>query len=618
MAILKESNFSGSNGKYFKIRLDYSYSQDIGTNATTLIKSLYFISTGGAGSGAPISGYIDGEYVGSVGSISKNQTILVGTKTDTIEHENDGTKTIEYSASMSGSWTGLGSASVSGTLTLPKIDRLATITDYPSSLTDEDTTITFSYSNPADFKVKVQAMVTQESGIGFSYDEYITENPFSWNWLATTENRDRLYSVTRNGTTANLSLRLLTYNNNDEQLGITAVNIPLSIINAEPFVEIEVEEQNEKVKSIVDGELIAVNYVSQLKSIATFIGSKGATLKKISINGIVGNSSPFEVLVNVASEVPSTIFGVVASVEDSRTLTDGAEKIYQLIDYRPVKINSYKFKRENPTSDQIYLTANITYWNVIVNNVNNTPKLSYSTDGNTYVTIPASEYTIDDSSKSITLNNYAVPTKLNYKNQGTYYLKVEDNFTDDGENEIVTKGIPTTEKGEHDFQVNGDLFIADEDRQNKINVLEKINGLVIDNLDDNATDKAPSQKAVNEAIANSNKKHNINDATLLFSQNDLIYFTPVNGTGYAYYGNCYYYKVGTRVHIHLGLSGLPNGQVNIFTLPVGYRPLSAMGGAGVGDVPSHYAGWEVITNGNVSVHTAYGYMLADIEFDAFG
>lgn len=500
MAILKESNFSGSNGKYFKIRLDYSYSQDIGTNATTLIKSLYFISTGGAGSGASISGYIDGVYVGSVSSISKNQTILVGKKTDIIEHENDGTKTIEYSASMSGSWTGLGSASVNGTLTLPKIDRLATITDYPSSLTDEDTTITFSYSNPANFKVKVQAMVTQENGIGFSYDEYITENPFSWNWLDTTESRERLYSVTRNGTTANLSLRLLTYNNNDEQLGITAVSIPLSIVNAEPFVEIEVEEQNEKVKSIVGGELIAVNYVSQLNSIATFMGSKGATLKKISINGVVGNTSPFEVLVNVASEVPSTIFGVVASVEDSRTLTDGAEKIYQLIDYRPVKINYYKFKRENPTSDQIYLTANITYWNVIVNNVNNTPKLSYSTDGNTYVTIPASEYTIDDSNKSITLNNYAVPTKLNYKNQGTYYLKVEDNFTDDGENELVTKGIPTTEKGEHDFQVNGDLFIADEDRKNKINVLEKINALVVDNLDDNATDKAPSQRVVKEAI----------------------------------------------------------------------------------------------------------------------
>ena len=500
MAILKESNFSGSNGKYFKIRLDYSYSQDIGTNATTLIKSLYFISTGGAGSGASISGYIDGVNVGSVNSISKNQTILVGTKTDIIEHENDGTKTIEYSASMSGSWTGLGSASVSGTLTLPKIDRLATITDYPNSLTDEDTTITFSYSNPANFRVKVQAMVTQENGIGFSYDEYITESPFSWNWLDTTENRERLYSVTRNGTTANLSLRLLTYNNNDEQLGITAVSIPLSIVNAEPFVEIEVEEQNEKVKSIVGGELIAVNYVSQLNSIATFMGSKGATLKKISINGVVGNTSPFEVLVNVASEVSSTIFGVVASVEDSRTLTDGAEKIYQLVDYRPIKINSYKFKRENPTSDQIYLTANITYWNVIVNNVNNTPKLSYSTDGNTYVTIPASEYTIDDSSKSITLNNYAVPTKLNYKNQGTYYLKVEDNFTDDSENEIVTKGIPVFEKGEHDVQVNGDLFIADEDRQNKINVLEKINGLVIDNLDDNATDKAPSQRVVNEVV----------------------------------------------------------------------------------------------------------------------
>ena len=39
---------------------------------------------------------------------------------------------------------------------------------------------------------------------------------------------------------------------------------------------------------------------------------------------------------------------------------------------------------------------------------------------------------------------------------------------------MVTKGIPTFDAGEHDFQVNGDLFIADENRNNKINASEII------------------------------------------------------------------------------------------------------------------------------------------------
>lgn len=364
------------------------------------------------------------------------------------------------------------SLSTTTEISLPNIDRLATITKYPTSLTDEDTTITFEYSNPANFKVKPYIMVMQENSLGFEYDNYITSNPFTWNWLATNTDKERFYSTTKNSTTANVSLRLRTYDNNDNLLGITSVTIPLEIVNANPFVELEVAEQNAKVKNMVGSNLIAVNYVSQLKAIATFMGTKGSTLKKISINGVNSNTSPFEALINVANEDASTIFGVVASVEDSRTLTDGAEVTYQLVDYRPISINSYKFKRENPTSEQIYLNAEITYWGVSVNSVANEVTVSYSTDGESYITIPTSGYTINSSDKTIKINNYKVPTKLSYKNQGTYYLKVVDNFTEDIENDIVTKGIPTTEKGKDVFQVNGRLIVADEDRQNPIDVLK--------------------------------------------------------------------------------------------------------------------------------------------------
>jgi hypothetical protein len=359
-------------------------------------------------------------------------------------------------------------------ISLPNIDRLATITNCPTSLTDEDTTITFSYSNPANFKVKVYAMVTQESANGFAYDEYLTGSPFTWEWLSSDKNKEILYNVVRNSPNATVSLRLQTYNNNDELLGITAVSIPFTLVNAEPFVELETKETNEKVKNVVGSELIAVNYVSQLKATATFTGSKGSTLKKININGVISNTSPFETLINVENEDASTIFGVVASVEDSRTLTDGAEQIYQLVDYRPISINSYKFKRENPTSDQIYLNAEITYWGVSVNNVANNVVVSYSTDGETYITIPSSSYTINSSDNTIKINNYKVPTKLNYQNQGKYYLKVSDNFTEDIENDIVTKGIPVTEKGKDVFQVNGRLIVADENRQNPVDILKDI------------------------------------------------------------------------------------------------------------------------------------------------
>lgn len=414
-----------------------------------------------------------------------------------VKHEEDGTwsDTINFLG-----YVYTYQLNVNANISLPKIDRLAQITAYPASLTDEDTTITFSYSNPANFKVKVYAMVTQESAHGFAYDEYLTGSPFTWEWLSSNEDKEKLYDIVRNSPNATVSLRLQTYNNNDEFLGITAVSIPLTIVNADPFVELETEETNPKVKAVVGEELIAVNYASVISATATFIPAKNATLKKIKIASVESNQSPLTVNIQVGVDVSSTIFGVVASVEDSRTLTDGDEVIYQLVDYRPITINAYSFTRENPTSDQIYLNAEMTYWPISVNGIENEVAIYYSTDGEEYFEIPASEYSINEEYKTISIYNYAVPAKLHYQEQGTYYLKVEDRYTEANENEPVTTGIPVFEKGEHDIQVNGDLFIADEDRQNKINVLEKINGLVVDNLDDNSTDKAPSQRVVNEVV----------------------------------------------------------------------------------------------------------------------
>lgn len=390
----------------------------------------------------------------------------------TITHNDDGSwsDTINFLA-----YVYTASLNVNVDISSPTIDRLATITDYPTSLTDLDDTITFSYFNPANFQVQPQLMITQGNSIGYEHDGYITENPFSWKWLSTSTDKERLYSVVRTSTKATVSLRLKTYNNNDELLGITAVEIPFELVDADPFVELETEEQNQRVIDVVGEQLIAVNYVSRIKSTATFLPTKDGVLKKISINGVESDTSPFTTTIKVETELPSTIFGVIASVEDTRTLTAGAEKIYQLVDYRPVNINSYKFKRENPTSDKIYLNADIRYWNVNVNGILNKVTISYSIDGETYTDIPKSDYTIDSENKKITITNYEIPDTLNYRDQGTYYLRVEDNFTSDEENELVTKGIPTMEKGKTVVQVNGDLILADEDRNNPLNIRDLLN-----------------------------------------------------------------------------------------------------------------------------------------------
>lgn len=501
MAILKQANFSGTNGSHYTMRLDYSLKQNQTANTSEIIYSLYFITDRyGSGYGTPIKGYINGAEVGSCSSISTNSTILIGTKKENVTHNNDGTKSVDYSASMSSVWTGLGSSSLSGTLTLPKIDRLAILDEssLPTLITDESS-ISFSYSNPANFKVKPVITITQDSMMSIEGD-YITASPYTWNWLTTTTNKNLVYDCVRNSPNATAKLKLNTYDSNDNYIGTTmsAASIPFTLVNSSPIISIVCSEQNTKVKNIVGNELILLNNASSLKVDATVTTKKNATVLEVLIQD-KKVSSPYSTTYTVSKE-DTTNYKINASVRDSRQLISTVtSSTYQLIDYQPVSIDSYKFKRENPTSSVIKLTAEITYWSVTLNGTANIPTISYSVDGSNYVTIPSSAYTINNTNHTITINNYKV-ANLDYRSQGTYYLKVADKFTEDIENDIVTKGIPTTEKGKDVFQINGRLIIADENRQNPVSVLEKLNSLVVDNLDSEETDKAPSTRAVLQAI----------------------------------------------------------------------------------------------------------------------
>jgi hypothetical protein len=492
MAILKTANFSGSNGSHFSIRLDYSLEQNQIANTSKIVYSLYFVTDRyGSGYGSAISGYINGANVGSCTSIGTNSTILIGTKTENVTHNNDGTKSVDYSASMSGSWTGLGSASLSGTLTLPKIDRLAFLdeTSLPTSITDESS-IKFSYSNPAGFKVKPVITITQDSLISIEGD-YITTSPYTWNWLTTDANKKLVYDCVRNSPNATARLKLNTYDSSGNFIGSTmsATTIPFTLVNCSPAINLTCNEQNAKVKSIVGSKLILLNNVSSLKVDASVATKKNATIAEVLIQDkkVV---SPYSTTFIVTGD--SGDYKVNASVRDSRQLiVTGASSTYQLIDYRPVSIDSYSFKRENPTSNKIKLNAKITYWGITLNGTANAPIISYSTDGSSYITIPSSAYTIDNTNHLITINNYVVPTTLNYQNQGTYYLKVVDKFTDDVENEIVTRGIPTTEKGKDVFQVNGRLIIADENRQNPVDIRNLVGSAPIGQVSDFAGENIP-------------------------------------------------------------------------------------------------------------------------------
>ena len=471
--ILKEAKFNGANGSHFKIRLSYDLSQSQANNTSTIKYYLYMISMDGySGSGATARGYINGGQVGTFTSIGVNTTKQIGTKSTTVTHNNDGTKSVSYSASVDTSWS-LGDASLSGTLTLPKINRLATVTS-ASDFTDEENP-TLSFNNPAGFTV-YPYLNFYDSNNNLVYQLYRNSetitSPYTWN--ITGEERSALWQSTNKQQTYKVNVGVDTYNGTTK-LGNNSKAQTMTYVNAKPSQSTVFTETNQKVIDVLgnsNADTIIQN-VSQLKLVSTPTVKKSATVSKILFEhnnlSIEDKESPYE--------YPFTVINskFKVTIVDSRGYSIPTEYTKSIIEYTPIDITQYSFKRYNPTSSDIVFNAKIKYKQTTFKNTANVPTIKWKVgEQGTLNTISSSDYTIDTTNDTITITNLVLSNVLSYQNSEKMYLYVNDLLTEDTEYTLVTKGIPTFDAGEHDFQVNGDLFVADTNRQNPVNILDAI------------------------------------------------------------------------------------------------------------------------------------------------
>lgn len=140
---------------------------------------------------------------------------------------------------------------------------------------------------------------------------------------------------------------------------------------------------------------------------------------------------------------------------------------------------------------------------------------------------------------------------------------------------------------------------------------------VVDGLNSTSATNALSAnqgKVLNEKIS---KASDINVSSLKLNSNIIQSFIPQQATSYENYGGCYYYKIGTKVHVHLGIS-VPDTAIKIiYTLPQGYRPYSRVGNSGCGSNIQNTGGIQIDTDGIIKAGSLEGYVLVDIEYDAF-
>lgn len=466
---LKSSNFDGYNGSHFWIDLYYTItSQNVEKNQTTVHYDLYMGSKDGHSAyGNTADGNINDVKVGSISSIGVNNWIWIGSRDITYTHAEDGTMTNAwFKANISTRWNGVGNALLSGLYTLPKIDRYSMITTANSYTDEENPSMEFTnhlmYNLRAKLKVGDEVIYNQDLS-----DSSVT----SYTFELTNAQRTRLRQLCT-GQYLSTTFQIISLENNVEKY-TSSKDVQMTIVNANPTYTYSVVETNAKVISALGTSSAnsIIDNVSQVKVSVTPTTYKEATMSRFWVKHdgkeYQDDTSPYEITIPITADRFS--FDVV----DSRGLSGTPTLLIKtLIEYEPLKINSYTFKRENPISSNVILNLDVLYYSSF-GNVSNVPVVKWKLADGSYTTIPSSYYAIDSTNHKLTISNYEISNILPYNQQGQFSIYIEDKLTiaeDTGANGLVLKGVATFEAGEHDLQVNGDLYIADINRENKVNV----------------------------------------------------------------------------------------------------------------------------------------------------
>lgn len=123
----------------------------------------------------------------------------------------------------------------------------------------------------------------------------------------------------------------------------------------------------------------------------------------------------------------------------------------------------------------------------------------------------------------------------------------------------------------------------------------------------------------NNKITELMKYKEFNNPTILADKTKIISITPLVGSNYSGFGNSFYYKIGTKVHVHLGLKDLTSNASNkVFIMPKGYRPNATASILGYSYGTTSLIGGTVYDTGSIEIHPQNApYATFDFEYDAF-
>jgi hypothetical protein len=577
--------------------------QNINNNSTTFKLRAYFYYGGGTQVTSSYSTFkIDGTTV-KTGSYSYNPGYhLLGTKSITITHNNDGTfpgKSIKIYAD---SWHMSGTKT--GNITAPKINRLATMISGQDFNDENNPTIQFS--NSANYQVVpfLKFYLNNTLIYTITRNKALYTSPYTWE--LTVNERTAIRTALSESNTCVVEEGLSTYNG-DTLLGNNSLNRVFTIINANPTFNnftyadtnsttIALTGNNQKIiknYSNVEAKVVRANQAQAIKNTTM---SNYKFVCGDNFVTFIYNTTP-DYTSGTINKVTAPIFNVYAV--DKRGNTKLVSKTANtFIEYTEIEKGTATTERNNGTSEQTILNFTGKISKVNFGSVTNSIKVAkyrYKTTNSTiwsnYTTITS--HVTTDANGNFSFNRaIAGDTSLGFNAGNSYHIEivVNDELSSITYSTTLGSALPNIAlhkdgvsiMAPYDPNVGGKFQVDGED------VMSKINYVAL-----------------------------INSSDLLFDTTKRITITPTSGASYSIYGNCYYYKIGTKVHIHIGISNLTaNSNTQIFTMPTGYRPDSYIVGIGIGNTLAQKSALQIGDNGAVTIRTEGQYALIDFEYNA--
>ena len=452
-------SFKGTYGKGWHIRTDWSATQNIADNTSTITckhyldcDNYYSIYIGNRSNTSVIDGK---SYTFDSPSISNDgngaYSKHVGTTSRTISHNADGSKSFSMStkfylkATLSGVYVDSVSAS-SGTITLDKIPRQANITAAPNFTDEGNPSIT--YSNPAGNAVNsLQACISLTGATDDIKYRDIPKTGSSYTFTLSDAERTLLRNNT-SGNSRSVTFYVKTVIGSNTYY--STLTKTLSIVNANPTLNPTVYDSNAAMVALTGDNSKFVKYYSDATFTVGAAALKGASIKSRSVT--CGSKSSTAAS-GTLQDVESAVF--VFNAKDSRGNPVSKTLTKTLIDYVKLTCN---LDAENPTAEgDMRFEVKGNYFNGSFGATANTLQVQYRYKENNgaygdWITLTPS---LSGNSYSITVDLEG----LNYQSLYTFEARAIDKVTTIPSGEKKVKTTPVFDWGENDFHIHGDLFV---------------------------------------------------------------------------------------------------------------------------------------------------------------